>query len=212
MNRKREPFTIEVGANMKTLDQLVIDTIAQNLQSYKVNAPTAAKIASEIREWMRKQNGGLRDVIGKTLNDLVEREVISWVTTSPDPLATDAILSVIPPPRDEMFQSAIAVYESRIRELETEVERLANLKSSPECCDKATKYDVLRERFPYLPGDEFWTYLQGAIRKWSVCEVWIGGEEILCKGVANGKQSPVYRMHECHHTADACRAAIPVEE
>lgn len=78
--------------------------------------------------------------------------------------------------------------------------------------NKAAKYDALRERFPYLPGDEFWTYLQGAIRKWSVCEVWIGGEEILCKGVANGKQSPVYRMHECHHTADACRAAIPVEE
>jgi len=85
---------------------------------------------------------------------------------------------------------------ARIKELEAEV----------------AKYDVLRERFPYLPGDEFWTYLQGAIRKWSVCEVWIGGEEILCKGVATGKQSPVYRMHECHPTADACRAAIPVEE
>lgn len=103
---------------------------------------------------------------------------------------------------------------ARIKELEAEVERLKAMTYLPsnEAIDKAAKYDALCGRFPYLPGDEFWTYLQGAIRKWSVCEVWIGGEEILCKGVANGKQSPVYRMHECHPTADACRAAIPVEE
>jgi len=102
---------------------------------------------------------------------------------------------------------------------EAEVERLNEEKRciSPldeewmDLRDKAAKYDALRERFPFWLGDEFWTYLQGAIRKWSVCDVWIGGGEILCKGVANGKQSPVYRMHECHPTAYACKAAIPVE-
>lgn len=98
------------------------------------------------------------------------------------------------------------IQAARIKELEAEVARLAK----PRLLLQGRQ--ILRERFPYLPGDEFWTYLQGAIRKWSVCEVWIGGEEILCKGVANGKKSPVYRMHECHPTADACRAAIPVEE
>jgi hypothetical protein len=95
--------------------------------------------------------------------------------------------------------------EPKERTLEESLEMLRTQR------EKASKYDALRERFPFWLGDEFWTYLQGAIRKWSVCEVWIGGGEILCKGVANGKQSPVYRMHECHPTADACKAAIPVE-
>lgn len=190
----------------RTLEQV----ISEASSSYDItkHGTRSQAIAAAVREWMKEQNDGLRSAV---YDKLCVRMPVAYPSTDIQSI-TDAILSVIPPPRDEMFQAAIAVYESRIKELEAEVERLANLKSSPECCDKAAKYGALRERFPYLPGDEFWTYLQGAIRKWSVCEVWIGGEEILCKGVANGKQSPVYRMHECHHTADACRAAIPVEE
>ena len=58
--------------------------------------------------------------------------------------------------------------EARIKELEAEVERLKAMTYLPsnEAIDKAAKYDALRERFPFWPGDEFWTFFQGAICKW----------------------------------------------
>lgn len=192
---------------MKTLEQLVIDTIAQNLQSYKVNAPTAAKIASEIREWMRKQNGGLREVIDTHIATLQAEQpygVYSINNNQTRENLVDAILSVIPPPRDEMFQSAIAVYESRIKELEAEVERLANLKSSPECCDKAAKYDALREHFPLVPGQVFYVQWNKKIQKRTVWAIFDAGVIDEIKATWN--------WDECYPTADACRAAIPVEE
>ena len=85
---------------------------------------------------------------------------------------------------------------------------------------KAAKYNELRAKFPFLPGEEFWTLFQGSIRRWECCAVRqniLGSTE--CKVFGRMKrsdgalvESPLYYLRECHPTADACRAAIPVEE
>lgn len=80
------------------------------------------------------------------------------------------------------------------------------------------KCDALRERFPFLPGEEFWTLFQNAVCRWTVEKIWFNSDDKLClKGYrprSNGSllESPTYRAGECYPTAEACRAAIQVEE
>ncbi len=95
----------------------------------------------------------------------------------------------------------------RIKELEAEVARLASLKSSPGCCDKAAKYDSICEQFPYMPGAVVWILQDGAIQR---ATVWRIGERVA--RVLLDEIAIDVDPSRLHPTADACRAAIPVEE
>ncbi len=92
----------------------------------------------------------------------------------------------------------------RIKELEAEVARLASLKSSPGCCDKAAKYDELRKKFPFLPGDEVFVLGGASIRK-------VIASSISERGVSFDNFGHC-AWNECYPTAEACRAAIPIKE
>lgn len=70
--------------------------------------------------------------------------------------------------------------------------------------DKAAKYDALRERFPFWPGDEFYVADKGVILRRSVYGIYVNGQISTAE--------TAYHVSQCHPTADACRAAIPVEE
>lgn len=97
---------------------------------------------------------------------------------------------------DELVKGEGHPYQSvvRIKELEAEVARLEDL---------AAKYDELRAKFPFLPGEEFWFCNGNRITKRKVDEI---DETHVLSGEYGLYQS------ECHPTADACRTAIPVEE
>ena len=75
--------------------------------------------------------------------------------------------------------------------------------------DKAAKYDALRERFPFLPGETFYVADEGAIIRRSVHRLYANGRIEAAK---TAMALVEYNVSQCHPTADACRAAIPVEE
>lgn len=99
---------------------------------------------------------------------------------------------------------------TRIKELEAEVERLKAMTYLPsnEAIDKAAKYDALRERFPFLPGETFYVADEGAIIRRSVHRLYANGRIEAAK---TAMALVEYNVSQCHPTADACRAAIPVE-
>lgn len=113
--------------------------------------------------------------------------------------------------------------KERIKELEEEVARLKQkleeeMRLTIGISDKAMAYDALREKFPFLPGDEFWTLFQDSVTRWTVEKIWFNSVDLLClngyRERQNGSilESPKYKASECHPTAEACRNAIKVEE
>jgi hypothetical protein len=167
---------------MKTLEQVIMDIAAHNWSSFVDKEEESAAIAEAVRGW---------------LDELVKGE-------------------------GHPYQSAV-----RIKELEAEVARLkdkavkvfeAGSDHINELIDKAAKYDELREKFPFLPGGNFWTLFQESVCKWTVEKIWFNDDGRLCltgyreRGNEGILESPRYKASECHPTADACRAAIPVEE
>lgn len=96
--------------------------------------------------------------------------------------------------------------------------RTADYDLAEKVASKATKYDELRAKFLFLPGEEFWTLFQNSVTKWTIEKVWFNndGRQSLTgyRKRQNGSilESPTYKASECHHTADACKAAILVEE
>ena len=146
----------------------------------------------------------------KTLEQVIMDASKDWCDKIKEILSIDsreatAIAEAVRGWLDELVKGEGHPYQSvvRIKELEAEVARLASLKSSPGCCDKAAKYDELRAKFPFLPGEEFWFCNGNRITKRKVDEI---DETHVLSGEYGLYQS------ECHPTADACRAAIPVEE
>jgi hypothetical protein len=99
------------------------------------------------------------------------------------------------------------IQADRIKELEAEVERLKSSASLEKMQRDASAYRDLRERFPFWPGDEFWAFGDGKIRREVVECVSANGPMLL-----DGIYSKSWNWDECHPTADACRAAISVEE
>lgn len=73
--------------------------------------------------------------------------------------------------------------------------------------DKAAKYDELRAKFPFLPGAVVWILQDGAIQR---ATVWRIGERVA--RVLLDEIAIDVDPSRLHSTADACRAAIPVEE
>lgn len=73
--------------------------------------------------------------------------------------------------------------------------------------DKAARYDELRAQFPYLPGAVVWILQDGVIQR---ATVWRIGERVA--RVLLDKIAIDVDPSRLHSTADACRAAIPVEE
>lgn len=122
--------------------------------------------------------------------------------------------------RKWMLDTPGAVFHDRIKELEAEVERLKAMTYLPsnEAIDKAAKYDALRERFPFLPGEEFYATVSS---KRLILNVGDPIPELIIykrtvnlvgvNGVLDTKDN-TWNWDECHPTAEACKAAILVEE
>ena len=78
--------------------------------------------------------------------------------------------------------------------------------------------EQLRAKFPFLPGETFYTFFQGAIRRWECFIVkQLDGKEPkvfgrIMRSDGTWADSPPCYQSECYPTADACRAAIPEEE
>lgn len=102
--------------------------------------------------------------------------------------------------------------------LKGEIVLQVRLKDERKLAEKAKQYDALREKFPFLPGEEFWTLYQNSVTKWTIEKVWFNNDGRLCltgyRKRQNGSilESPTYKASECYPTADACRNAIKVEE
>jgi hypothetical protein len=96
------------------------------------------------------------------------------------------------------------IQADRIKELEAEVERLKSSASLEKMQRDASAYRDLRERFPFWPGDIFYTHWNRKIWKKIVWAIREGG--VVDPGGVS------WNWDECHPTADACRAAISVEE
>jgi hypothetical protein len=196
----------------ETLEQVIMHESSaywSNIAQYEAKA-----IAAAVREWMQEQNEGLRKDIYQII------DAIDWEATSTS-IVTDKILSVIPPRR---VQSAPD--RERIKELEAEVARLKEPQSTYErqiASDekyakaiqeewdalraKVAKYDELRAKFPFLPGDVFYAMAtnNGKLYKDTVDRLHVDGK-------IDGQKIVNVRPEAAYHTADACRAAIPVEE
>lgn len=102
----------------------------------------------------------------------------------------------------------------RIKELEAEVARFkdvtqegASLETLRTQRDKAAKYDSVCEQFPYMPGAVVWILQDGVIQR---ATVWRIGERVA--RVLLDEIAIDVDPSRLHYTADACRAAIPVEE
>lgn len=183
---------------MKTLEQVI--------EEFLVSTDEAAAIAEAVRGWMREPNEGLRGVIFDILLEELPPQSVSHADADS---CVDAILSVIPPRRAQS-----APDRDRIKELEAEVARLkdatqegASLETLRTQRDKAAKYDSLCEQFPYMPGAVVWILQDGAIQR---ATVWRIGERVA--RVLLDEIAIDVDPSRLHHTADACRAAIPVEE
>ncbi len=102
---------------------------------------------------------------------------------------------------------------ARIKELEAEVARMNGSRDV-----YMAALDGIRAKFPFLPGEGFWTLFQESVCKWTVEKIWFNDDGRLCltgyRERANGSilESPRYKASECYPTPDACKAAIPVEE
>lgn len=107
------------------------------------------QLKSDRGEWMREQNEGLRKAIYNVLVDELPADQNSLDDCRE---YTNAILSVIPPPRDEMFKTALAVYESRIKELETGVCELSELCSMKD--DKLAEIKALLDKLRPIRKDQ----------------------------------------------------------
>jgi hypothetical protein len=83
---------------------------------------------------------------------------------------------------------------------------------------QAEQYRALRKKFPYLPGETFYTLFQGFVTRWEVWRIWLnsGGDEVVVGHRDRGKkeplESPRYLASECYPTAEACKSALPVME
>ena len=172
---------------MKTLEQVI--------EEFLVSTEESAAIAEAVRGWMEKEQEcsalGSRPKSDKFPYDIHDHLI------STEPLYAWANKRI------EMLEEE----NKRIKELEAEVARLASLKSSPGCCDKAAKYDSICEQFPYMPGAVVWILQDGAIQR---ATVWRIGERVA--RVLLDEIAIDVDPSRLHPTADACRAAIPVEE
>jgi len=63
----------------------------------------------------------------------------------------------------------------------------------------------VRAKFPLLPGDVFYVHYNGKIWRKTVWAV-------FAAGAIDDEKRAAWNWEECHPTADACRASIPVEE
>jgi hypothetical protein len=157
----------------------------------------AKKIAEAVRGWMNEPHEGLRRAIREPLATAEARikELEAEVARLKEPQST--------------YERQIASDEKYAKAIQEEWDALRA---------KVAKYDELRAKFPFLVGDEFY----GALSKRTLVlkagdpvpelkiyrrTVDLFGE----KGVidTNGNS---WTWDEMHPTADACRAAIPVEE
>lgn len=124
--------------------------------------------------------------------------------------------------------------KARIAELEAEVERLkskavqlldyinelhsaapgvTHTASAKEVWEmvlgKANKYDALRKKFPFLPGEYFYALSNNAIRKFQCCEVF---EDDTIKGTSQHGSAFVGGVSECYATLQELISKLEVIE
>jgi len=231
----------ESKMDTRTLEQVIMDAsrgfYEPRARSHMVTAE-AEVIADAVREWMRERECIMPGSLCKKTQDNarikeleaeVERlmhqkccapDVASCAKEWESDHQTRALLEYgladeFPFGIDAIQHVAEALIAAR-----AEVERLKAMTYLPsnEAIDKAAKYDALRKRFPFLPGEEFYATVSS---KRLILNVGDPIPELIIykrtvnlvgvNGVLDTKDN-TWNWDECHPTAEACKAAIPVEE
>lgn len=89
------------------------------------------------------------------------------------------------------------------------LEDMSGMESWNILSQKAKTYDALREKFPFLPGEEVWSLRESTITKGIV---WAIRENITRVTFETLGITIDCDPEDCHPTAEACRNAIEVEE